>query len=467
MISNRNTRPRPPQPAVADSQLTVTTLVEDDVGSVPTRARTGGTATDRRPLAIVSVHASPLAALGSQENGGMNVYVRAVCEELSRHGVHTEVFTRRTDAAGPDRIRLAERSWVTRLSAGVPDAGKHDLFDLLPAFTRAVLAEQQRRGVAYGLIHSHYWLSGWVARRLRDEWGIPWFHTAHTLARVKNERAAAGSMLEPRHRIAVEQAVVRDCDRLVASTVTEADDLVRLYGADWSRLAVVPPGVNLDVFGPRPTSDLRARLGLRDARVVLFAGRFERLKGAETLIHAFAMLQRERPVPQPLALIMLGDDSHNGAMESRRQGGERKRLEALAGRLGVGSSVRFLGAVAQGALASYLSLADVCVVPSYTESFGLVALEAAACGTPVVAARVGGLPAIVKDGLTGYTIPSHEPRLYAQRIAQLLQDDELRRCFSRRSRMVATQFTWERTAERLLEEYGRTDLRELQPAVSR
>ncbi len=398
----------------------------------------------------------------------MNVYVRAVCEELSRHGVPTEVFTRRTDDTGPDRLRLAELSWVTRIQAGPPAApAKDDLFDLLPAFTQAVLAEQERRGVDYQLIHSHYWLSGWVARRLKAEWGIPWFHTAHTLARVKNERAAAGSIPEPEHRIAVEQAVVRDSDRLVASTMAEAEDLIRLYGADWAHLTVVPPGVSLKVFGPRPTSDLRLRLGLRDTRVILFAGRLERLKGAETLLEAFAILRRQPPVTQPLALIVIGDDSHNGATESRADGGERRRLEAVAARLGIAGSVRFMGAVAQGALATYLSLADVCVVPSYTESFGLVALEAAACGTPVVAARVGGLPAIVKDGLTGYTIAGHQPALYAERIGQLLQDDELRRCFSRRSRMVATQFSWERTVERLLEEYRRAEEVELQPAVAR
>jgi D-inositol-3-phosphate glycosyltransferase len=398
----------------------------------------------------------------------MNVYVRSVCEELSRHGVATEVFTRRTDEGGPDRVRLAELSWVTRMRVGGPAIpAKDDLFDLLPAFTQAVLAEQQRRGVDYRLVHSHYWLSGWVARQLKAEWGLPWFHTAHTLARVKNERAAAGAIVEPEHRIAVEQAVVRDSDRLVASTMAEAEDLIRLYGADWSHLTVVPPGVSLKVFGPRPTRELRLRLGLRDARVILFAGRLERLKGAETLLEAFAILQRQPPVTQPLALIVIGDDSHNGATESQADGGERRRLEAVAARLGIAGSIRFMGAVAQGALATYLSLADVCVVPSYTESFGLVALEAAACGTPVVAARVGGLPAIVKDGLTGYTIPGQQPRLYAERIGQLLQDDELRRCFSRRSRMVATQFSWERTVERLLEEYRRAEVEELQPAVAR
>src|SRR6267378_3779626 len=398
----------------------------------------------------------------------MNVYVRAVCEDLSRRGIATEVFTRRSNAQGPDRIRLAERSWVTRLAVGpAEDIEKSRLFDLLPDFSEAILSEQRRRRVGYSLVHSHYWLSGWVASRLRDEWNLPWFHTFHTLARVKNERAAEGAIVEPEHRIAVEQAIVRNCDRLIASSTQEADDLIRLYGASRNRLSVVAPGVDLQVFTQRPTAALRKRLGLGDARVVLFAGRLERLKGAETVIRAMAHLAADWAQPEPPVLLVIGADSQNGASESRLSGGEQARLVALAGSLGIAGQVRFLGSVDQPALAGYLSLASVCVVPSYSESFGLVALEAAACGTPVVAARVGGLPAIVKDGLTGYTIPGHQPALYAERIGQLLQDDELRRCFSRRSRMVATQFSWERTVERLLEEYRQAEEVELQPAVGR
>src|SRR5437879_1501289 len=308
-----------------------------------------------KPLAIVSLHASPVAALGAGETGGMNVYVRAVGEELSRRGIATEVFTRRSNAQGPDRIRLAERAWVTRLAVGpAEEIDKAHLFDLLPDFSEAILSEQRRRRTGYSLIHSHYWLSGWVASRLRDEWGLPWFHTFHTLARVKNERAAEGAIVEPEHRIAVEQAIVRHCDRLVA----------------------------------------------------------------------------------------------------------------LADSLGIGGQVRFLGSVDQPALASYLSLAAVCVVPSYSESFGLVALEAAACGTPVVAARVGGLPTIVKDGLTGFTLVSHEPAQYAERIGRLLADEELRLCFSRRSRLVATPFTWKDTVDRLVAEYTSHPQPVLRPAVA-
>jgi D-inositol-3-phosphate glycosyltransferase len=425
----------------------------------------GGTAL--KPLAIVSLHASPVASLGAGENGGMNVYIRAVCEELSRRGIPTEVFTRRSSPEGTDRVRLAEKSWVTRLAVGpAEDIDKAHLFDLLPDFSEAVLVEQRRRRLGYSLIHSHYWLSGWVATRLRDEWNLPWFHTFHTLARVKNERAAEGAVVEPEHRIAVEQAIVRNCDQLIASSTQEADDLIRLYGAARNRLSIVAPGVDLQIFNERPTTALRRRLGLGEAKVVLFAGRLERLKGAETVIRALAILAHDSAQPEPPVLLVIGDDSHNGASESRLSGGERARLEALAASLGIAGQVRFMGPVDQPALAAYLSLASVCVVPSYSESFGLVALEAAATGTPVVAARVGGLPTIVKDGLTGFTLVSHDPAQYAERIGRLLADEELRRCFSRRSRLVATQFTWKETVDRLVAEYQVHRLPELRPAVA-
>src|SRR3989475_2841228 len=397
----------------------------------------------------------------------MNVYVRAVGEDLRGRGTRREVFTGRTSPEGRDRIRRAGGSGGPRLWVGPADEiDKGRLFDLLPDFSEAILSEQRRRRTGYSLIHSHYWLSGWVASRLRDEWGLPWFHTFHTLARVKNERAAEGAIVEPEHRIAVEQAIVRNCDRLIASSTQEADDLIRLYGASRNQLSVVAPGVDLQVFAQRSTSALRKRLGLGDARVVVFAGRLERLKGAETVIRAMAHLVGDGAQPQPPILLVIGADSQNGASESRLSGGEQARLVALADSLGIDRQVRFLGSVDQPALASYLSLAAVCVVPSYSESFGLVALEAAACGTPVVAARVGGLPTIVKDGLTGFTLVSHEPAQYAERIGRLLADEELRLCFSRRSRLVATQFTWKDTVDRLVAEYTSNPQPVLRPAVA-
>ena len=397
----------------------------------------------------------------------MNVYLRAVCEELSRRGIPTEVFTRRSSASGPDRVRLAQGSWVTRLAVGpAEEIDKGRLFDLLPELTQAVVDEARRRRARYQLIHTHYWLSGWVGARLRDEWRLPWFHTFHTLARVKNERAAEGAMVEPDHRIAVEQTIVRNADRLIASSLQEADDLVRLYGALRGQVVVVAPGVDLRLFAPRPTAALRARLDLGAAKVIVFAGRLERLKGAEIVVRALALLSGQLAATESPVLLVIGDDSHNGARESQASGGERARLLALARTLGVDQQVRFIGSVDQEALAGYLSLAAVCVVPSYSESFGLVALEAAACGTPVVAARVGGIPAIVKDGLTGFTLVSHDPAQYAERIGRLLLDDELGRCFSRRSRLVATQFSWQETVDRLVAEYAAPRVPELRPAVA-
>jgi D-inositol-3-phosphate glycosyltransferase len=419
-----------------------------------------------KPLAIVSLHASPIAPLGAGENGGMNVYVRAVCEELSRRGIPTEIFTRRSSAQEAPRTQLAELSWVTSLPVGpAGDLDKAQLFDLLPTFVEAILAEQRRRPTRYSLVHSHYWLSGWVGARLRDEWKLPWFHTFHTLARVKNERAAEGAVLEPEYRIAVEQMIVRDADRLIASSGQEAEDLVRFYGANRATVSVVAPGVDLETFHPMPSDDLRAELGLGDAAAIVFAGRLERLKGAEIVIRALPLLPRESGQPDAV-LLVIGDDSHNGAAESRDSGGERERLRELARSLGVDSRVRFLGAVDQPALARYLALAEVCVVPSYSESFGLVALEAAACGTPVVAARVGGLATIVKDGLTGFTLVPHDPAQYADRIGRLLSDPELRQCFSRRSRLVASRYSWHETVDRLLREYVAPAVPALRPAAT-
>lgn len=416
------------------------------------------------PLAIISVHAAPTAALGQGENGGMNVLIREVCRELSRRGIPTEVFTRLTEA-GPERVRLARSSWVTRIPVGPRGPVEKDrLFDLLPDFTSTVLDRARRRGQEFTLVHSHYWLSGWVAARLRDEWAVPWFHTAHTLARVKNERAAEGAVLEPDHRIAVEQAVTRAADRLIASSYAEAEDLTRLYGAERGRVAVVPPGVDLQVFRPAPRA--RWRVGRQGRpQTIVFAGRLERLKSPETVLRAFHLLLSDPAVPGPLELVIIGGDSSNGAKESRSDGGEQGRLERMAGDLRIQGQVRFTGPVDQPTLARYLREAAVCVVPSFTESFGLVALEAQASGAPVVAARVGGLSMVVKDGLTGFTLASHDPAYFADRIGRLLQDEELRRCFSRRSRLVASQFSWSETVDRLLEEYSRP-ARELQPAAA-
>ncbi len=402
-------------------------------------------------VAVLSFHASPLAALGSDENGGMNVYVREGCGALMRRGIPTDIFTRRTDPEQPDAVPIGPGSWLAHITAGpAAPLGKHELPRHVAAFQEGVLAHARARETRYAALHSHYWLSGWVAHGVAQQWEVPWFHTAHTLGRVKNAHAAEGAVLESEQRIQKEEAIVRRCDVLIASTDAEAEDLMRLYGAPAAKVKVVPPGVDGRRFHPRRTAALRRRLGLQGQRVVLYAGRLERLKGVETLLKAFALLPEVRsPWAAPARLLVVGGDSTNGALESRAHAGERRRLMLRARDLGIAEAVQFLGPVGHDALPEYYSLADVCVMPSFTESFGLVALEAQACGTPVVASRVGGLALLVKDGVTGFTVPDHSAHEFAGRIAHLLDSRALRRELGRRGRLLAQSYTWERTGERL------------------
>jgi D-inositol-3-phosphate glycosyltransferase len=406
------------------------------------------------PVAVLSVHASPLAALGSQENGGMNVYVREACRALGRLGVATDIFTRRTHPGEPETTALGPRTRLVTIAAGRPAVlEKHEYPGHLEEFLNGVRAFASRQGRPPAALQSHYWLSGWVAERLAREWDVPWFHTAHTLGRVKNARAAEGAVLESEQRIAAEQRIVLLSDVLIASTQAEADDLIALYGAPAAKVEVVPAGVDSQVFRPRRVTDLRRRLGLSRARVVLFVGRLERLKGVETLLKAFAMLEDLRPGGLPATLLVIGGDSTNGRLESQAQAGEARRLSQRARALGIAGTVRFLGPVAHEDLASYYCLADVTIVPSFTESFGLVALESQACGTPVIASRVGGLALLVKDGVTGFTIAGRSESQFAARIAQVLDDRALRRELGRRGRLWAQSYTWERTGTRLARLY--------------
>jgi D-inositol-3-phosphate glycosyltransferase len=399
----------------------------------------------RRALAVVSVHASPLSPLGQGENGGMNLSIRRLCEGLAARGIPSDVFIRRDDPHAPAEELIASGSRLVRLPAG-PERplAKDEILGHLPAFTKALLdhAASERRD--YRLVHSHYWLSGWVARRLVQRWEVPWVHSFHTLARTKAEAGLPGDPV----RAEVEAVLAQKADRLVAGSTGEERDLFRLYGTDPDRVCVVPLGVDVEDFAPRSTSALRARLGLGNARVVLYAGRLERLKGAETLLEAVADLAR-RPGFDDVRTVLVGADSGDGVRQAGHPDGERGRLEALAAERGLADRVLFLGAVPHAELADLYAVADVCVVPSRTESFGLVALEAQASGTPVIAAAVGGLLDIVDDGVSGWLVESRSPRDYADRIARLLDDDTLRRRMGDSARDRAAQLTWTRSVDRL------------------
>ena len=399
------------------------------------------------PVAVISMHASPIGALGRGENGGGNLAVRRLCEGLTACGIPTDVFVRRDDARLPSEELIAPMSRLVRLPAGPAHAlPKAELAHHAEEFSRAVIAHAASERRRYQVVHGHYWLGGLVAQQLRDAWHVPWVQSFHTLARTK---ARVGLPMDETRAFAEARMVV-GADRLVTGSVAEARDLMRLYGAARSRICVAQPGVDLRVLRPRDSERLRDELSLHGHRVLLFAGRLEPLKGADTLLHAVATLC-EQPRFDDVVTLVIGDDSGDGAAA----GGERRRLEAHVGTHGLDSRVRFLGAVEHEDLADYYDLADVVVMPSLTETFGLVALEAQALGTPVVASAVGGLTEVVADGETGTLVAAREPQAFAGAIAALLDDPDLRERMGDAARARAATFTWERASNRLAAIYGR------------
>ncbi|MDQ6877835.1 MAG: glycosyltransferase [Candidatus Dormibacteraeota bacterium] len=394
----------------------------------------------RRRIAVISMHTSPTASLGQNGNGGLNVYVREVCTAFSDRGIATDIFTRRQSPDDPAVESLARLSRVIYLPAG-RSLDKYQLYNEVPGFAARVRAFAESEHLDYDLLYSHYWLSGEVACLLRPEIGTGWAHIAHTLGLVKNRTLASGARPEPSLRIRVEGEVAQQADLLIVSTEDEGEDLIHSYGADPDRVCVVAPGIDLATFQPLDREDARRKIGYRSGRLMLFVGRLERLKGVEIAIKALALLRdREH---EDLRLIVLGEDSRDGD-ES-----EKERLKAVASALGVRDRVDFLGSVAHHELPYFYAAADVCVMPSYSESFGLVALEAQACGRPVVASGVSGLRSVVRDEVSGYLIDSDDPAIYADRIGRLLADPELAQQMGRRGRLLAQRFSWTRTADRL------------------
>jgi len=403
---------------------------------------------DEDAIAFLSLHASPLARLGRRENGGLSVYVRGVCEELGARGIHTDVFVRRTDPDQPDEQVMGPRSRIIAVSAGPPrPLPKYQLpltrTEYL-AGVRQFITQSQRR---YTAAHSHYWLSAEAGASLAQELGLPWLHTAHTLAAVKSE---LGFDADGPERLVAERRAVAAGAKLVANTSAEARDLRRHYGARPGQCTVAPPGVDLVLFQPRDASRLRARLGLEGKKVVLFAGRLEPLKGPDTLLDAFALLPQAAGSGEGAHLLFVGELSSEGARV-----GQRRELQERVTRLGLSGQVSFLGAQPQDRLALLYCLADVVVMPSHTESFGLVALEAQACGTPVVGAAVGGLQEVIADGETGFLVKGRQPQAYADAITKVLRaSPAAAERMGQAAWQRAQRFSWERTVDLLLPEYG-------------
>jgi D-inositol-3-phosphate glycosyltransferase len=401
---------------------------------------------------MISLHTSPLDQPGTGDAGGMNVYVIELSRRLAQQGIEVDIFTRATSSAPPTVVEAADGVLVHNIHAG-PFEGltKCELPGQMCVFAREVLRAEAAQPLGhYDAVHSHYWLSGQVGALARDRWGVPLVHSMHTMAKVKNDALAAGDTPEPIARIIGEEQVVEAADMLIANTDLEAKQLINLYDADPGRVEVVHPGVDLNVFRPFDKARARGDLGLpADANVLLFAGRLQPLKGPDVLLRAVAELLRQTPALRSRIVVpVVGGPSGSGLEHP-------ESLAQLSTELGLDDVVRFVPPVAQQDLARWCAAATLVAVPSYNESFGLVAAEAQATGTPVVAAAVGGLTTVVRDGHSGLLVDGHEAREWAAALRRVIEDDDLRIRLEGGALEQARQFAWEKTATRSLDVYER------------
>lgn len=397
---------------------------------------------------MLSVHTCPLATLGGKSTGGMNVYVRDLSRELARRGHRVDVFTRSQNPKLPRIDESLERgARIIHTPAG-PEApySKHRVYEHLPEFVAGVLEQARADDIRYDVIHSHYWLSGVVARELQQDWGAPIVHMFHTLGRMKNAVAQRAEEQEPSRRIHCEGQIVHFTDALIAATPVEERQLIDLYAADSRHIHVISPGVDLEQFYPIPQAHAKARIRVFPERyMILFVGRIEPLKGIDNLLRAIALVVERRPeLRAGLCVPIVGGDPDRVCLDD-----EMVRLQDLREELGIEDVVTFLGAKGQDMLQYYYSAAEMVVMPSDYESFGMVALEAMACGTPVIASDVGGLSHLVRHQRTGYRVPARDPGALADKITRLLTHEGLRRRIGQRAACWAASYAWPKIADRI------------------
>ncbi len=396
-------------------------------------------------VAVLSVHTSPLDQPGSGDSGGMNVYIRAVAERLTDHDIEVDLFTRCRGEDPPETLELSPGVRVVSVKAGpCAPVPKAVLPRFLPEFLGGVLRRARLDGRGYDILHSHYWLSGWVGSSVKAFLDVPLVASFHTLGKVKNYSLARGERPEPPARLQGEERVIADADRILAPTPSEAAQLVGLYRADPDHIRIVPPGVDHTIFFPRSRDAARERLHVSGLRLALYVGRLQAHKGPDVAVRTLAeAVARDPETAQDLMLAIVGGPSGTG------QGADVTRLMELAGALGVSDRVVLYPPLPQARLADVYAAADVVLVPSRSESFGLVALEAQACGTPVVAASVGGLRYVVADGRTGFLVEGHDPADHADRLLQILRDPALAAGLGEHAAREALRFTWDATAAEL------------------
>ena len=390
--------------------------------------------------AFITLHACPLAAPGQGKSGGMNVYVRQLAAALGDMGMKIDIFTRE-HAGVANRIEtIGPNVRVVHIRAGEPEAHVGELYPHLPEFLDQLNAFREEEGLEYDVVHSHYWLSSWVGRELSQLTGAPHVVTFHTLGLIKMQSRAGE--VEPPERPRVEAEVMASADRIIAFSPHERDAMARLYGADASKVSLVPCGVDLSLFRPLNQKSVRARLGLNGEKILLYVGRIEPLKGLELLVEAAAQMDSGDRV----RVMVVGADANGDR--------EMDRVKQLAKERDLEDQIDFVGQVDHTELPLYYNAADVCVVPSYYESFGLVALEAMACGTPVVATRVGGLSTIIHHGRTGYLKSWRCPEAFANSVEMIISSDGLQQSMGEAARKRAEGMGWDNVAAMIWDEYA-------------
>jgi D-inositol-3-phosphate glycosyltransferase len=401
-------------------------------------------------IAMLSYHTCPLAVLGGKDTGGMNVYVREVTRFLGQINVHVDVFTRSQDEHVAHVLHdLGYSNRVIHINAGpeVP-LPRSELVTYIPDYYSGILDFARRKGIRYDLIHSHYWMSGIAAGMLKAEWHIPIIQMFHTLGYMKNKIAQNSTEIEGPYRLIGEQKMMDLADKIIAATPAEVKQLTTHYHVDQQKITVIPPGVDCSHFYPIPKDEAKAFIGIPpDARMILFVGRIEPLKGVETLLRAISIMREDCNLEEcPYHLVIIGGDSNDQIVDPDS---ELFRLKSLCHDLGLDETVIFLGKRDQTTLPYYYSAAEMLVMPSYYESFGMVALESMACGTPVVASNIGGLAYLVQDGVTGFTVSDRNDKALARRVSQLLFDQELQAKIGKQAAQYALSYSWENIAAKI------------------
>jgi len=408
-------------------------------------------------IAIISYHTCPLATLGGKDTGGMNVYVRDLTRYLGQFGIHADVFTRSQDEHVPHVLHdLGCGNRVVHIPAG-PETllPKKELEGYIDSFVDNIVDFAEKKQIHYDLIFSHYWLSGLAALKLKKVWNIPVIHMFHTLALLKNKIARSEKEIEGEYRIEGEKKVLSEIDKLIVATTDEKDNLQKLYSTPPDIIKIIPPGVDTNHFYPIPVDEAKEFIGIpENEKMILFVGRIEPLKGVDTLIKAISQLQQTDILSRcPHYLFIIGGDAGSG---QEKMNEEMQRLQDLRVKLGVGDLIIFLGKRDQDSLRYYYSAAEMLVMPSHYESFGMVALESMACGTPVIATQVGGLQHLVLDKETGFTIPNDNPDALEEKITVLICKPELREKMSKSSASYAQSFSWNTITNNLIEIFEKT-----------